>query len=463
MPTLADAIIDKNENAVRDLLRNGAEINVVDEYGFTPLIEAMIADNANITQLLLREGARVNLKDMIGTSPLHWAAENNNVTIAKMLLEKKADLNAFNLSGQPVMVMPVLRDQTQMKQLLQSYGADLDFARDFINTKMLGHLFELVGVGCIISPDNQFVEVDFEGFLPEVTLTMISDSVEQFKNHYAARRVRRYTAVAQTIVDVMHRAAKLIRYQQYRIDRSQFQNQITRLIEEKPLIIPVSYEGHAITFIHYLDLLIKCDRRVESRLYDNIVIYRIGRPSRLNSEAIQKLIYTQQNFISINEALPAYLNLQPVTEIKVPAQISGNCSWANVEACIPALFYVLLASENSSSNDIKTQALQFFDEWREWNKDRSLQFCIQRFHEMDPLRRAAQAEILSAILFQTCTGGTARDNERAERIITTLKESEYAYVLKNYARSYAFEDIGFEGQRFIRLLQKYGFDPRVAR
>jgi len=461
MPTLADAIIAENENLVKEALRYGAEINVIDEYGFTPLIEAAVADNVKITELLLQNGAAVNLQDMLGSTALHWAAENNNLAIAKLLLAKNANPNSFNLSGQPLLVMPVLRNNSAMKDLLIANGANLDFAKDFINTKLLGHLFELVGVGCIISPDNQIVEVDFEGFFPEITLSLLADSLGQFRNHYAARRLRRYDLFAQKITNTVARAAQLLRFQQYRTDLNKSEQQIIQLISTDPLIIPVSYEGHAVTFIRYRDWLVKCDRREDSRLYDNIVIYRVGRESRLNSEFIKQLIYTQQNFSSVNERLPIYLDLKPYTEIKISAQISGNCSWANAEACIPALFFLLMLdkSETTDISAIKTQALQFFNEWREWNKDRALQFCIQRFHEMDTLRQASQAEILSAILFQCCSSGGSMENERAERIISVLKNSAFSYVLKNYARSYAFEETGFEGQRFMRLLQSYGINP----
>lgn len=463
MPTLADAIISENENAVRDVLRYGAEVNELDEYGFTPLIEAAIANHLGITELLLQHGALVNLQDMLGNTALHWAAENNNIKIAELLLSQGANPNLFSLSGQPVLTMPVLRNQQAMKDLLIARGADLEFAKDFIHTKFIGHLFELVGVGCIISPDNQIVEVDFEGFFPEVTLSMITDSLVQFRYHYVARRLRRYDALMQGMIDAISHAAQLVRFQQGQVDRDKYQTQIKQLIAQDPLVIPVGYEGHAITFIRYRDLLVKCDRREDSRVFDNIVIYQVGRPTRLNSDYIQKLIYTSQSFSSVNEFLPVFLDLKMVTTIKIPPQVSGNCSWANVEACIPALFFLLAEQyiDISNINLVKNQALQFFNDWREWNKERSLQFFLQRFHQMDVLRQASQAEILAAILFQCCAAGTQPENEKAERIIAVLKDSPCRYVLKNYVRSYAFEDMGFEGQRFMRLLRDHGFDPRT--
>jgi len=223
MPTFADVILTEDEHLVQQALRYRPEINVIDEYGFTPLIEAAIANHTGIATLLLEAGADVHLKDMLGSTALHWAAENNNTALAKALLKRGADPNAWNVSGQPVGVMPFLRNQTEMKKLLEQSGANIGFVKDYVNTKMLGHLFELVGSGAIMTPGRELVEVSFEGFLPEVTLAMIAQSLMEFQNHFAARSLRRYAKTSTIITEVLHRAARLIRFQQYRIHVSDFQ------------------------------------------------------------------------------------------------------------------------------------------------------------------------------------------------------------------------------------------------
>ena len=48
--------------------------------------------------------------------------------------------------------------------------------------------------------------------------------------------------------------------------------------KEDLLIIPVGYEGHAITFVRLGNIWVKCDRREDSRLYDNVVFYQMTRP-----------------------------------------------------------------------------------------------------------------------------------------------------------------------------------------
>jgi len=460
MPSLADAIIEEDVESVQAMLQYGADVNQIDEYGFTPLIEAAIADNTKIASLLIQYRASTNEPDMLGGTALHWAAENNNVNLCKLLLENRADPNAYNLSGQPVLVMPLLRQHQEIKKLLMSYKAELVFAQDFINTKMLGHMFELVGTANIVDPKNAFVEVDFEGFFLEVSLGMIADSLSQFINHFAARKLRRYVPMMEVIINAINRAAQLIKYQQYRVNVEKHQTVIQNLIQQEPLIIPVGYEGHAITFIKLGNLLIKCDRREDSRMYDNIMIYRSNRPSYLNNKFIQDLIYEKQSDEFINQQLQDILELEPVTELKITAQISGNCSWANVEACIPAIFFLLFGQAPDFEDNVtryKNLALNLFTQWREWNKDRSLQFCIQNFQQADRIRKACKAEILAAILFQCCSSGSPIDNERAETIIAAIAIPEYEYVLRNYIRSYCYEDQSEEGQNFLRMLRNYGF------
>lgn len=460
MPTLADAILQEDINSVQQLIRYGDDINQIDEYGFTPLIEAAIVDNLAISKLLLEAGAHPNQPDVTGGTALHWAAENNNLALCQLLLQHRADSNAYTLAGQPVLVMPMLRRQASLIQLLIQGGADQVFAQDFINTKLLGHLFELIGTANILDPANQFVEVDFEGFFLEVTLGLVADSLAHFQNHFAARQLRRYSGISQFIVQVLQRAVQLIKYQQYRVDTKKYRDEIDSLIRQEPLIIPVGYEGHAITFIRFKDIWVKCDRREDSRLYDNVMFYRITKQHELTTDFIKNLIYEKQSSQFINDELDRLLGLEPMTELKVEAQISGNCSWANVEATIPALFFLVLMQYDQTTSThayFKTLALNYFHRWREWNKDRALQACIQSYKDGDAIRKACKAEILAAILFQRCNMQNTGDHERIERILNILIKSPYEYILKNYLRVYFYESSSQEGKYFAELLRQHDF------
>lgn len=458
--TLADAILQEDKNSIQQLLRYGDDVNQIDEYGFTPLIEAAIIDNIEISQLLLSQGANPNQQDVTGGTALAWAAENNNQALCTLLLKSGANPNSYNLGGQPVLTMPMLRQQTELKQLLIRAGADQVFTQDYVNTKMLGHMYELVGKAIIIDPQNQFVEVDFEGFYLEVTIGLIADALIQFQNHFAARQLRRYSGLARYIFDIMQRASQLTKYQQYRVDISAHKNKIDALLNQQPVLLPVGYEGHAITFIRFDDIWVKCDRREDSRLYDNIMFYRMQHPENFTLEFAKNLLFKKQTSDFINKEIDRELGLVPLTELKVEAQISGNCSWANVEAAIPSLFFLVLMQLNQDQSNhahYKTLALNFFNRWREWNKDRALDFCIQSYKEGGPLRKAAKAEILAAILFQRCDFRNPSDRPRIESILSVLIKSPYEYLLKNYLRVYYFEGMTEEGKRFYEMMKEYQY------
>ena len=149
-----------------------------------------------------------------------------------------------------------------------------------------------------------------------------------------------------------------------------------------------------------------------------------------------------------------------MTELKVESQISGNCSWANVEAAIPILFFLVLMQSKKDDQAMayyKTLSLNFFHRWREWNKDRTLNFCIQSYREGDSIRKACKAEILAAILFQRCDMQNTADRNRIETILSVLIHSPYEYLLKNYLRVYYYENRTEEGKRFAEMLRLYEY------
>src|SRR5262249_20404362 len=156
-------------------------------------------------------------------------------------------------------------------------------------------------------------EVDFEGFFLEITLGLIADSLAQFCNHFAARKMRQYQGLGKFIVEVLERAQRLIHYQQYRVDMRKHQNTIDALIQHEPLVIPVGYEGHAITFIRHGNIWVKCDRREDSRLYDNVMFYYIERPQNVTSQFIQDLIYQKLDDEFVNAEIDRALHLSPIT------------------------------------------------------------------------------------------------------------------------------------------------------
>lgn len=459
--SLTNEILFGSKADVERMLKAGFDVNEIDVYGFPPIIETAIANNEELAKLLIDHGADVNKPDVTGRTALHWAIDNNNLPLTKLLLENKANANAYTEGGQSVLVYPLLRNQQNLKKLLYQYKADLNFAQDFINGKLLGHRFQLLGQVDIVNAKGHFIELDFEGFFLEFTLGIIQHSLERYRNNFAARKLRAYFKYLTLIIDQFANAAELMKYQRYTIDVRQYRDSLDRLLQHDLLLIPVAYEGHAITFIKYGDLLARCDRGENSLIEGSVVIYHMNRAQLFDAEFIKQLMYKPQSMGFITEGIKKVLGLVPVAQLPLASQIIGNCSWANVEGAIPTMLYLLMLKEKNpttkrAANQCKKFALDFYRQWIEWDQDRAIEECVHGFDEATPARKATKASILGAILFQHCNHLNPKDVTRAEKMLPYLMHPDYQYILKSYLEIYWRRKRTKAGQNLLQLLEFCG-------
>jgi uncharacterized protein len=91
-PLLKEALKRHYVEIVDALLQAGADVNVRDEAGFTPLHDAALAGNAGAVRLLLDHGANINIGDKdSGATALYMAATMGREDVVNLLLEKGAD------------------------------------------------------------------------------------------------------------------------------------------------------------------------------------------------------------------------------------------------------------------------------------------------------------------------------------------------------------------------------------
>ncbi|KAJ7127859.1 ankyrin repeat-containing domain protein, partial [Mycena epipterygia] len=119
-------------DGVRNLLKNGAEVNIQDQRGGNPLQAASFGGHTDIAQLLLANGADVNSKysdDMRGreiTNPLLAACWNLRTQTVQLLLENGAVANARSTRYGTALHLAALKGGTEIVRLLLEHGANIN-------------------------------------------------------------------------------------------------------------------------------------------------------------------------------------------------------------------------------------------------------------------------------------------------------------------------------------------------
>lgn len=460
--SIASDIIARRMPEFEAYLREGESLDDIDEYGFTPLIECCITRQTEIAEKLIAYKVDINKSDVTGRTPLHWAVDNGDEKMVRLLLVHGADANAYTRNGLSILVYPLLRGQDSLKHLLYQYGAKLDFALDFIHAKLLGHRFELQGDVDIVNAQGEFIELDYEGFILEFTVAVVRDSLRRFISSYATRHLRKYFPLMYVIMDAFTDAAELLQYQhQPRLNEDHLAR-INTLLKNPMLILPAASRGHALCFVRFHQWWAKIDRGANSLKEGSANIYKITRPENLSLQFIQEFLYKKQNTNYFHHNINQQLGLIPITQLPIPSQISGNCSWANVQAVIPVAYAMQELDDEDSFNPDLTVAMHLNEEWLDWDQDRALDECIQRFYVASPERKASIAAMLGGVLFQSCDYRLKLHVERAEKILSIVALPDYYYVLKSYLDEYCIKRLTPRGNNLLKILDDCGVNPNIG-
>lgn len=454
--TIAQDIISRRMPDFDAYLRAGNSLDDIDEYGFTPLIESIITRQFAITEQLLQRKVLVNKPDVAGRTPLHWAVDKNDFATAELLLNQGANPNAYTPYALSILVYPVLRGQDNLKHLLYQHGAKLDFALDFIYGKLIGHRFELSGDVDILNTDNKFIELDYEGFMLEFTVASLRDSLRRFISSYSTRHLREHFLSIHLIMDAFELAEELLQFQHLPLLQDDHRQRIAEIANAPMLILPAASRGHAMGFVRAGECWGKIDRGENSLQEGTVNIYKISRPQKIDGFFLQNFLYKKQSRAFFHQQINQQLGLQPVIQMPISAQISGNCSWANIQAIMPVAF----AMQNLNDSRLK-QALTLYDEWIEWDKERAIDDCIQRFYSASNERKVTIAAMLGAILFQACKYSNQLHIQRAEKILSILTLPEYSYILNSYLQTYCVKRLTKKGNNLLKILDDCGINPDI--
>jgi len=108
------------------LLKHGANIQLKNSNGRSPLMEAARAGNARIAGLLLKNRAVINDTDNEGKTPLMFACMSGNAEVTMILLDHGAEINAQDKDGWTAIMEAAKKGDLKSVKLLAGRGADLN-------------------------------------------------------------------------------------------------------------------------------------------------------------------------------------------------------------------------------------------------------------------------------------------------------------------------------------------------
>ena len=123
---LIDAAKNVDREAVRSLLKQGANVNATQADGTTALHWASYRDDLESADLLIRSGANVNARNDLGATPLWAACQNGSESMVGRLLTAGANPNAALLLGETPVMVAARSGSPAVVELLAAKGANVN-------------------------------------------------------------------------------------------------------------------------------------------------------------------------------------------------------------------------------------------------------------------------------------------------------------------------------------------------
>lgn len=122
MSTLGTATVHSSLQALERLLRAGADPDVADSSGVTPLASTLRLGRPQLATRLLAAGADPRRADPEGITVLHIAAEHEDAQMATALLDHGADPNTLDQEHRSVLFVALLNHHPQVAAVLVQRG-----------------------------------------------------------------------------------------------------------------------------------------------------------------------------------------------------------------------------------------------------------------------------------------------------------------------------------------------------
>ena len=117
------AVRMNHRDLVHLLLEKGAQIDLQDSTGLSPLMVSCSSGHTELTRILLVRGANVNLLNEEGITALMISSKKGDTEIVELLLKYKADVNIESVNGNNAIQLSRENNHDPVTKLLIEYGA----------------------------------------------------------------------------------------------------------------------------------------------------------------------------------------------------------------------------------------------------------------------------------------------------------------------------------------------------
>ncbi len=133
---LSASIRAKDALGVAHALKSGAEVDRLDEDGWSCLHNAVLSASPEVCELLIQAGADLNSTTANGMTPLMKAIDLRHGDLAIMLIKAGADVHAVNDNRSSAMHMASLQGNLAVCKLLHELGASVNQANKVGSTPL---------------------------------------------------------------------------------------------------------------------------------------------------------------------------------------------------------------------------------------------------------------------------------------------------------------------------------------
>lgn len=130
LAVLSENLTAENISEIRRLVDAGADVNVKNKYGATPIYMASENGQTEIVKLLLAANADVNTAEpILGTTPLMAACMDGFTEVVKLLLTANPEMNIVdNTNGWTALTVASIEGNPEVVKLLLAANADVNIA-----------------------------------------------------------------------------------------------------------------------------------------------------------------------------------------------------------------------------------------------------------------------------------------------------------------------------------------------